>query len=815
LRRACAAALTAVAVLAAGCGDEPSPTRGESVAFDARSPRVPPGSRIRVLVELRRPSLGDRMGGERLDAGAQRAYVASLESEANALLSALRAKDVETGRPVLYTRAWAGFAVTLDPRDLPAVQALGLRAEPVRWFYGALAGSGAPAGGGSTAAAPVPRRAAARGDGPALALLDSGVARRLPELRGRVVPGFDAVDHDGDPSPRSRLEQHGTAVAGVLAAALPRGERFLAVRVAGRQGVEGAPEVEAAASDQLLTGLERTVDPDHDGSVDDHIPIALVGVSSPYSGFAGAPEAEAVRAAARIGTLVVAPAGNEGPAGGAFGTIGSPAAAPEALAVGALDGRPPEDAPGVPTVELGLATGEGRAKLNGALLGGTGRALRAPVTTLAGRSQAEPRRAGRATGADPLEYLDVEAAPKTRGKVVVVPAADNAGERPSLAQRATAASAAGAAALVVCEPDAGRPLRPLPVGAAAGIPVVGLSGDDARRALELTVEKAGGVAFLSRPRDRRAEGGRRVAGASSRGPTYSLAPKPDLVAPGTARTFTPTGSRIFAGGTSIAAARAAGAVLEAHRRSPDLDAHQLAAALIGTAQPAGPLLAAGAGRPDPAAAATAPVLASPPAATFRSQDRGRVRVRLENPHSTPVVLRLSATGLAVEGFPRQLRIAAGGSARLTLRLTGRPARRSGFATGRLVARAGARQVAVALLAALARPPAPKLGAVRAVTRRGQISGVRFTAGSVQRSGDAIAVEPVGSLRLELVDARGKAVRELTPPGGAADILPGEYSYTLPGETGSGLGHGSYRFRVTVQGVAGGAATAESQPFQIR
>src|SRR5207247_5941276 len=41
----------------------------------------------------------------------------------------------------------------------------------------------------------------------------------------------------------------------------------------------------------------------------------------------------------RLDTLVVAPAGNDGPAGPAYGSVSSPGGAPEALTVGAADLR--------------------------------------------------------------------------------------------------------------------------------------------------------------------------------------------------------------------------------------------------------------------------------------------------------------------------------------------------------------------------------------------------------------------------------------------------------------------------------------------
>ena len=96
----------------------------------------------------------------------------------------------------------------------------------------------------------------------------------------------------------------------------------------GLAGVE-----EFARTDELLDGLEHAVDPDGDGNPADRAAVALVGVSAPYAGFGDAPEAEAVDGAVRLGTEVVAPAGQEGRAAGAYGTLGSPGAAAAAVAV--------------------------------------------------------------------------------------------------------------------------------------------------------------------------------------------------------------------------------------------------------------------------------------------------------------------------------------------------------------------------------------------------------------------------------------------------------------------------------------------------
>ena len=115
---------------------------------------------------------------------------------------------------------------------------------------------------------------------------------------------------------------------------------MLPIRIASLRASGGAVEA-VATTDQLIAGLEHAVDPNGDGDTSDHVPVALVGVNAPYAGFSNSPEADAVVGAGGLGTLVVAPAGNEGAAAPGSGTIGSPASARDALAVGALSGTEP------------------------------------------------------------------------------------------------------------------------------------------------------------------------------------------------------------------------------------------------------------------------------------------------------------------------------------------------------------------------------------------------------------------------------------------------------------------------------------------
>lgn len=79
-----------------------------------------------------------------------------------------------------------------------------------------------------------------RGAGVTVAVLDTGVEGTHPALSGRLVPGFDFVDMDSDPSevgthPENVVFGHGTHVAGLVALAAPDA-RIMPVRVLDRMG---------------------------------------------------------------------------------------------------------------------------------------------------------------------------------------------------------------------------------------------------------------------------------------------------------------------------------------------------------------------------------------------------------------------------------------------------------------------------------------------------------------------------------------------------------------------------------------------------
>ena len=324
---------------------------GGPFPLELRSPQVVAGTSERVLVGLGRPSLGELVAKSPQTPVQQRAYVRSLNHEATALMSALNAKGVRFGHPVLFARVWAGFAATLATKDLPAVQTLGLRVEPVTRFYPAqVAAKSAPS------VRPLPTTAAAKTRVAVLDAFPRRWERSYPGPLGvstaALAPSVDVVGAPG--APRLPAERGGFRLESVVRAELPKARTYI-VRTAGSQPLENGRFETYATTDQLLRALEWVVDPNRNGDSRDAMPVALTGLSAPYSGFSDGPSAEAADAAAALGSLVVAPAGNGGKGSGPFGSIGAPAAAPSALAVGALDGsgNPAPASSRGPTYELG------------------------------------------------------------------------------------------------------------------------------------------------------------------------------------------------------------------------------------------------------------------------------------------------------------------------------------------------------------------------------------------------------------------------------------------------------------------------------
>ena len=113
--------------------------------------------------------------------------------------------------------------------------------------------------------------ALATGAGIVVAVIDSGVDRRHPQLAGRVLDGTDFLDPGGDGT--RDCAGHGTGVASIIAAAprpgvafhgLAPGARILPVRVSEQQVVEGRESGRTVAAADFARAIRWAVDHDAD-----------------------------------------------------------------------------------------------------------------------------------------------------------------------------------------------------------------------------------------------------------------------------------------------------------------------------------------------------------------------------------------------------------------------------------------------------------------------------------------------------------------------------------------------------------------------
>jgi subtilisin family serine protease len=776
----------------------------------------------RAIVVLRYASLAERVrraGGQATE-GEMRTWTAAALAGQKQIAARLSQEGVQIVPDFVYTRTLNGFAAVLDARALALLErdkdVVGVY--PVRVAYPAAAATQPLEGdefGLEAGRRAVPRVPGYDGTGITIALLDTGVDATHPYLRGRVLEGIDILDPDGrgaarpHPTDATLIERHGTQTAGLLIGrggpaelrgAAP-GATLLPIRVAGWQpSAEGGFAV-YARTDQLLAGLERAVDPDGDGSTQDAARIALVGLAEPFASFADGPVARAAAGAARLDTLVVAPAGNDGIGGPGYGSIAGPGGAPAALTVGALDARRR-----TPTTRVVVRAGL-RVLLDQELPLAGAVAPDRELTLELVRPGAEPRSG---LHAEPLSrFFDAGGYSLVAGKAALL-------ERAAApAEAGRRAALAGAQAIVV---EGAVPAGALGLDERVDVPVVGLPGAVAEEARRTIARGARVVVSLGAPGWSDNASRRRLAPFSSHGLAFGGGLKPEVAAPGveiltsdighnedqTARYGTISGS-------SPAAALAAGTAAVVVQARPNLDARALKGVLVGTAAPLGGTSPSGrgAGAIDAAGAVAAEVAAIPAAVGFGAADQAGWqsirRLTVANVSARRVRLSVVANeegvgGIAVTAAPRELRIRPGKQARLTLRA--RVAflpRRLGavFGSVRLVARGGG-SVAIPWAVALPGSEVPLVADVRLSARRFAASDrapavLSLRAGSVRVRGGRTQLQPLSRLDVELV--RGN--RRIGLLARLRDVLPGNYAFGVTGRgpRGARLPRGEYRLRI--------------------
>jgi minor extracellular serine protease Vpr len=790
----------------------------------------------RVLVVLRSPSMARRvaMNGGVATQRKERTWTRSALAAQRQLLSELSTRGIRPQIQFSYSRVLNGFSAPLDAR---AIAVLERRPEvagvyPVRVAYPASVSSellrvkGVARGASSLPSLRLPGYDAR---GVTIALLDTGVDRAQPYLRGRLLPGIDVVGGDpevkaaADPGGTGRRERHGTEMAGILAGAggpggvtgIAPGASVLPIRVAGWQQDLTGDWAVYARTDQLIAGLERAVDPNLDGDAHDAARIALIGAAVSYAAFTDSPEARAIKGALQLDTLVVSPVGNDGPAGPGYGSVSSPGGVPAALTVGAADLR--ADAEEVPVaVRAGLhVVLDRRLPLAGAVVSTRPQEL----------ELASPRH-----GIGPTidRFFDRRGRSLVAGRAALV----HGGGDPQLAIED--AARAGATAVVVYGTQ--LPAGGLGVDESVDVPVVSVPLRVAQAALDAIARDEHPTISIGVPSVVRNGNDGEIAPFSSRGLAFDGRVKPDVAAPGVALVTSDPGANEdgtprygTVNGSSPAAAVVAGAAAVLAQARPGLRGVDLKSLLTGTARSIHDtsVTAQGAGLVDLGAAAAGEISVDPVTLAFgRAQGDGwhsSQEVTIRNVSSRTLLVRvrsLGSGGLVITSKPRWVRLKPGGHASVTLRarLNGAPPP-GGSAEGSvlLVAR-GAGPLKVPWAITYGEPPQSLISSVALSADSFKPSDTTPAVLSLQaglvRAGPAGAeVHPVSKLDVELW--RNK--RRIGLLARLRDLLPGRVAIGLTGRGPGGnvLQPGRYEVRLLALPTSEGPPTSRTIAFRIK
>lgn len=836
--RAVVAALLAAAALflVAGASGADQPPAGAAGWESLLGDRPPAQLGGRWIVVLAKPSLATRVaaaGGVATEEQ-ERAWTVAARNDQRDVISRLAFRGAPIEPEHAYYRVFNGFATPLDARTLAIVE----RDPDVRGVFPVRAALPAAAEPGAVddlfdvagGRRPNIGIAGFSGAGVTVALLDTGVDLVHPYIRKALLRGLDVLDPGGDASARQnptapgRPERHGTEMAGLVAGSEgPAGLQgvapaasLLPIRVAGWQPDTSGGVSIYGRTDQLLAGIELAVDPNEDGDAHDAARIALVGLVEPFAAFADGPLAAAAAGALALDSLLVAPAGNDGPAGPAYGSVGGPGGAPAALTAGAIDTRRRR-----PTGHVLLLAGL-RTLVSGVQpLGGIvapSLSVSAPVVALSRATTAVVGAPGGLT-----RLFDSDGYSLVGGAAVLLPRGTSSPE--AVREVVTA----GARAVLV---DGPLPAGSLGTDGPVEVPILGLSAAAAdavrgalRNAIPVTLA-VGAAAFDVN------EGQGAAAPFSSDGLAFDAGPKPEVSAPGIGLVTSDPGRNEDGAarygtlsGTSAAAALTAGAAALLAQARPDLDAAGLKQALVAASRRGS---GAAAGRIDPAAAAAAELVASPPSVglgtVFAANATVRRVITLRNVSSRSLDVEIEpgtadAADIVVETRPRAARLKPRASLKVsvaaTVPLLPRPPSALGGALRVRVRGGSTLQVPWTIAVPLANRdliPSARLSNSRFAPSDVEPAVLTVVAGRVDGSPERPQLQPLSELTIDLY----RRDRRLGRLAFVRDVLPGRYSFGITGRgvNGRRLPPGEYALRLTATPVGGGETDEETVPFTI-